>query len=99
MVGLALLGNAGKVALNVGAEHGPALVREALSEALQSHGLAGSGGAGDETVAVGEAEIDEFGLDALADIDAVLRRRARRIVLRRILFRRCLPLSHRRFLL
>src|SRR5262249_18215673 len=71
---LAPLGNGRKVTLNFGAEHRHALVRKALSEALQRHGLAGSGGAGDETVAVGEAEIDELRFDALADIDAVLRR-------------------------
>jgi hypothetical protein len=60
---------------HVGAEHWHALIGEAFGQALQSDGLARSGGAGDEPVAVGEAEIDELGLDALADIDAVEGRR------------------------
>ena len=70
-LGLALLGDAREIALHVGAEHRHALIGETFRQALQRHGLAGAGGAGDQAVAVGEPEPDELRLDALADIDAV----------------------------
>ena len=47
-------------------------IGEALREALQRHGLAGTGGAGDEAVPVGELQEDVFGLDALADEHAII---------------------------
>src|SRR5262245_23382923 len=67
---------------------------EALGQALQRHRLARAGRAGDEPVAVREPEIDELGLDALADIDAVFGRRGRYVNLALALFRRCLALRH-----
>src|SRR5580765_2754879 len=48
------LRQAGKVAFDVRHEHRHADAREPLSERLQGHRLAGPGGPGDQTVAVGE---------------------------------------------
>src|SRR5262245_57383456 len=92
--GLASFGDARQIAFHVGAEHRHALGGEAFGEALQRHRLAGAGRAGDEPVAVREPEIDELGLDALADIDAVFGRRGRSLGLALALLRRCLALRH-----
>src|SRR5690606_21023383 len=45
-----------EVALDVGGEHRHAGVTESLDQALQGHGLAGAGGAGDQAVAVADAK-------------------------------------------
>ncbi len=45
---------AGEVALDVGEEHRHADGGELLGQALQGHGLAGAGGAGDQAVAIGQ---------------------------------------------
>ena len=44
----------GQVAFGIGEEHRHAGQRDLLRHALQAHRLAGAGGAGDQTVAVGE---------------------------------------------
>ena len=49
------LGKSGEVAFDVGHEHRHADGAELLGQALQGHGLAGAGGAGDQSVAVGQA--------------------------------------------
>ena len=49
--------DAGKVALHVGGEDRDAGGGEALGENLQRNGLAGAGRAGDETVPVGEFQV------------------------------------------
>ena len=73
---LADLGDAGKVALDVGGEHRNAGARKALGQHLQRHGLAGAGGAGDEAMPVREPEIEVFWLYALTEEDlAVLQNR------------------------
>ena len=48
------LAQPGEIALDVGHEHRHADAGEAFGDALQRHGLAGAGGAGDQPVAVGE---------------------------------------------
>jgi hypothetical protein len=58
-----------QVALDVGRENGNSSRREALREDLQRHRLARAGGPGDEAVPVGEAQLQIFGLGALADED------------------------------
>ncbi|MNZ87072.1 hypothetical protein D3C78_1059210 [compost metagenome] len=45
-----------QVTLDVGGEHRHAGIAERLGEALQGDGLAGAGGAGDQAVAVGQAQ-------------------------------------------
>ena len=92
--GLALLGDAGEIALHVGAEDRHAGVGEALGEALQGDGLAGAGGPGDEAVAVGEPQPDIFRLDASPDIDAVGRRFLGRLAGALFFLRRRLALGH-----
>ena len=52
-LGLARLRQPGEIALHVGHEHRHADAARALGDALQRHGLAGAGGAGDQPVAVG----------------------------------------------
>ncbi|MNQ78565.1 hypothetical protein D3C85_934800 [compost metagenome] len=47
---------AAQIALDVGGEHRHAGIAEQLGEALQGDGLAGAGGAGDQPVAVGQAQ-------------------------------------------
>src|SRR3546814_10791003 len=59
-----------EVALDVGAEHRDAGLREALGQDLQGDGLAGAGGAGDEAVATGVGQPDVFRLGAGADVAA-----------------------------
>src|SRR6478672_3371766 len=68
--GFAGLGKTGQIAFHIGAEHWNALVGKALGQPLQRNRLARAGGAGDQAMAVGEAQVNELGLDALAQIDA-----------------------------
>src|SRR3546814_3342375 len=49
-----------EVALDVGAEHRDAGLRETLGQDLQGDGLAGAGGAGDEAVARSEEHTSEL---------------------------------------
>ena len=72
VLGRALGRDAGEVALDVGGEHRHAGIGEALGQHLQRDGLAGAGGAGDQAVAVGELELQVFGLDAAAEEDLAL---------------------------
>ena len=51
----ARLAEAGKVTLDVGEEHRHTARREGFGQALQGHGLAGAGGAGNQAVPVGVA--------------------------------------------
>jgi hypothetical protein len=67
----ASLGKAGHIALHVGAEHWNSLIGKAFGQALQRDGLARPRGAGDQAVAIGEPEINEFRLGTLPEIDAV----------------------------
>ena len=55
---LAVDRHAGEVALDVGDEHGDAGLAESLGHELQRAGLAGTGGARDEAVAVEHRERD-----------------------------------------
>jgi hypothetical protein len=55
------LRDAGEIALDVGEEHRHAVRGELLGHHLEALGLAGAGGAGDETVAVEHAERDADG--------------------------------------
>ena len=50
---LARFGDAGQVALHIGHKHRHANLREGLGHFLQGDGLAGAGGAGDQSVTVG----------------------------------------------
>src|SRR5215468_4834215 len=50
------LAEAGEVALHVGEKDGDAARRETLSDDLQRDGLAGTGGAGDQTMSIGIVE-------------------------------------------
>ena len=77
ILGLAHHGDAGQVALDVGAEDRNALVGEAFGQDLQRHGLAGAGRAGHQAVAVAVFQQQFFrllvavvGLAAGADKDA-----------------------------
>ena len=63
---LALCGDTGEVALDVGGENGNAVAREALGKNLQRHGLPRSGRARDEPVPVGQLEREHLRLHALA---------------------------------
>ena len=69
-----LLGDAGEIALHVGAEHRYAVVGKALRHALKGDGLASAGGAGDQPMAVRHPEQNVFRPDATAEIDAGTRR-------------------------
>ncbi|MNN17762.1 hypothetical protein D3C81_1309560 [compost metagenome] len=51
---IALGGDATQVALDIGGEHRDAGIAETFGQMLQGHGLAGTGGAGDQPVAVGQ---------------------------------------------
>jgi hypothetical protein len=94
-LGLPFVGDTGEIALHIGGEHRNAPIGEGFRQALQGDGLAGARSAGDQAVTVGEAQIDELGLDALPDIDAVGGRLGSRgRALAYILFRRCLALRH-----
>ena len=77
VLGLARHGQAGDVALDVGAEDRDAGVREPFRHDLQRHRLAGAGRTGDQPVAIGEGELDVFrlgplGLQVRAKIDLAL---------------------------
>jgi hypothetical protein len=54
VAGLARLADAGQVALDVSHEHGHPQARELFGQGLQGDRLASTGGAGDQTVAVGQ---------------------------------------------
>ena len=54
LLGLAHLGDAGEIALDVGGEHRDAGAREAFRQHLQRHRLAGAGRAGHQPVPIGE---------------------------------------------
>src|SRR5262249_48643640 len=56
-----------QVALDVGGEHGHAGARKTFRHDLQRHCFTGSGGAGDEAVAVGQSQRQPGRLLALAD--------------------------------
>jgi hypothetical protein len=58
-----------EVALDVGGEDRHAVAGKTLRHHLQAHGLAGTGRAGHQAVAVGELEQEAFGFPALADQD------------------------------
>src|SRR5690606_38311824 len=66
---LALGGDTGKVALDVGGEHRHARSGKTFGENLQRHGLPGARRTGDQPVAVGKLEIEKLGLAALANED------------------------------
>ena len=66
-VGGAGHGQAGEVALDVGAEDRDAGGGEGLGHDLQGDGFAGAGGAGDQAVAVGRGEIEQAGDFATGD--------------------------------
>ena len=72
VLGLALHGDAGEIALHVGGEDRNARVAEAFGHDLQRHRLAGAGGAGDQAVAVGHGEEQLLALVALAEEDRVV---------------------------
>ncbi len=57
-LGLALHADPGQIALDVGGKHGNAGRREAFGQNLQRDRLARAGRAGDETVAIGELQLD-----------------------------------------
>ncbi len=59
-------GEAGEVALHVGHECGDADRRQALDNALQGDGLAGSGRAGNEAVAIGALQFEQLGIGSAA---------------------------------
>ena len=71
ILGLTDFGDAGEVSLDVGREHRNAGARKSLGHHLQRDGLSGSGGAGDETVAIGKPERQPCRLFALADENLV----------------------------
>ena len=72
-LGLARLGHARQIALDVGGEHRHAGARQPFRQHLQRDGLAGAGRAGHEAVAVGQRQRQELGLVALADEDFAVR--------------------------
>src|SRR5262245_31817920 len=92
--GFARLGKTGQIAFHVGAEHRNALAGKALGKPLKRERLAGAGGAGDQAMAVGQAQVNELRLDALAQIDAVGWRLLAGIAGRRVLCGRRLTLGH-----
>ncbi len=65
----AILADAGQVALHIGAEDGDARLGKALGHDLKGHGLARSGGAGDDAVAIGPVQQEALGraLEGLAE--------------------------------
>ena len=67
ILGLAGFRDAGEVSLDVGGENRNAGARKSLRHHLQRDGLAGSGRAGDEAVAIAERERQPGRLFALAD--------------------------------
>ncbi len=72
ILGLALLRDAGEIALHVGGEDRNAGLAEAFGHDLQGHGLAGAGGAGHQAVAVGHGQEQFFALVALAEKNRVV---------------------------
>jgi hypothetical protein len=69
LLGFAHLGHAGEIALDVGGEDRDAGAGEALRQHLQRDGLAGTGRSGDQSMAVGKRERQNFRLDTLPDED------------------------------
>src|SRR5262249_37518351 len=69
LLGLARLGDAGEIALDVGGEDRDAGAGEALRQHLQCDRLAGAGRSGDQSMAVGKRKRRNFGLEALPDED------------------------------
>ena len=67
VLGLADLGNAGQIALDVGCENRNTGARKSLGHDLQRHGLAGSSRAGDQTVAIAKRKRQPRRLLTLAD--------------------------------
>ena len=67
ILGLAGFGDARKVSLDVGSENRDAGARKSFSHHLQRHRFSGSGGAGDEAMAISERERQPDRLFALAD--------------------------------
>jgi hypothetical protein len=65
--GLADFRDARQIALDIGREHRHAGARKTLGHDLQRHSFTGSGGAGDEAVAVGESQRQPGRLVAFAD--------------------------------
>src|SRR5258708_4641059 len=64
---LAHLGDAGEITLDIGRKHRHPGAGESLGHHLQRHGFSGSGGAGDETMAIGKPERQPRPRFALAD--------------------------------
>ena len=73
---LAHLGDAGKVALDIGGKDGDAGGGKAFGQDLQAHGLAGAGGAGDQAVAIAVFEIEIFRPVARPEIDLAVNEHA-----------------------
>ena len=67
ILGFARGGNAGQIALDVGGKDGDAGIGQAFGENLQSDGLAGTGRARHQAVAVRQLEREIFGLGAFTD--------------------------------
>ena len=68
------LAESGKVAFGVGEEHRDAGVREGLRDDAQGRGLTGTGGTGDEAVAIRLAQVDtDFFAVGIADINFVVK--------------------------
>src|ERR1700730_2119874 len=67
ILGLAHLGDAGEVSLDIGREYRNARTRKSLGHHLQRNGFSGSGGAGDQTMVICERERQPGGLFTLAD--------------------------------
>ncbi len=63
-LGVAAGTQATQVALDIGGEHRHPGLAERLGQALQGYRLAGPGGPGDQTMAVGQAQVQAYGFTA-----------------------------------
>src|ERR1700730_14897765 len=72
ILGLAHLGDAGEVSLDIGREYRNARTRKSLGHHLQRNGFSGSGGAGDQTMVICKAERQPGGLFTLADVNLLV---------------------------